>query len=186
MNRVRQFVSKILLVKSVVFGVLMLLLLIRSFFTADVVSMELAGKRVELASAHGMFVYTASADGLDAIDFDQAVRKYRARRPSAVMDDLLLRSTTTVFGFSWETRPQRTTGRGLELTATAPHWAMILLGSSTAILWLIRRQIRQWGSTPGPTAWCVTCQSEQPTTNGLCERCGGRAVQLNTVPSSSY
>lgn len=162
-------ISSILLVKSFVFGSLILVVWVRSYFVADMLEARVGETSASLSSASGVIVYRAIATGSNEVDLRQMTREYRSEEPQSVLASLPADRT---LGFSYHTQPLRASGAGLELTLTIPLWLFFLLGSSTAIIWSARRYFHHLAAPPEQFSWCVRCQCEQTRAASQCAECG--------------
>lgn len=172
----RKLISTILLVKSFVFGALVLGIWGRSYFVSDSISVHVGMKSTSITAADGLIVYRAAADGEDAIRLEQMTRKYITDEPKNVIAALPGGGSNVSMGFSYDKRPMFETGQGLLITATIPCWLLFLLGSSKAIFWLARRRMSKAIAPVLENVWCVRCQCEQPAQEHQCVRCGSPVV----------
>lgn len=165
--------SSVLLVKSFVFGTLILGVWVRSYFVADTIHVSVGESGTSVSAAKGVIVYRAVADGSNNIRLETMKRQYLTREPAELIASLPgdgLESAT--LGFSYDRRPLYASGTGLAMTITIPLWLFFLLGSSKAIIWSARRYVRHATAPPVQFTWCVQCQCEQAYQASQCSRCG--------------
>jgi hypothetical protein len=165
-------ISNLLLVKSFIFGTIILCVWVRSYFVSDTLKVTVGQKSTSLAAADGLIVYRAAADGENEIRLEQMTRRYSREEPARVIAKLPGGGEDVRFGFSYSKQAMWESGRGLVVTVTIPCWLFFILGSSKAIIWLSRRGVHKATAPALKYAWCARCQCEQPAEAAQCKRCG--------------
>jgi hypothetical protein len=163
-------ISKLLLIKSIVLGLLVLGVWVRSYFVADTLAVNAGAKSASVACARGIVIYTATADGTNSISLPQMNREWWHEDPNYVLARSMPADDVVRLGFS-SVHSYNAMG-GLSVTITVPLWFVFPLIASRAIFWLARRGADWYLRTPRSTGWCAVCQFDAPSVNNHCVRCG--------------
>jgi hypothetical protein len=143
---------------------------VRSYFVSDTFGVTAGAKSASLACAQGILIYTATADGTDALSLARLTSQWSHDDPQRVLEISMPGGNDVRLGFSC-TRSMRATGE-LSLTITVPLWFVFPLIAGRALFWLARRSANWYLKVPRATGWCAVCQCDALSVNNHCARCG--------------
>jgi hypothetical protein len=164
-------ISKLVLIKSIVLGLLVLGVWVRSYYVCDTFWVTSGAKSASLAWAQGILIYTATADGTDALSLARMTSLWTHDDPQRKLETSMPGANDVRLGFS-STRTMPSTG-GVSLTLTVPLWFVFPLIASRALFWLARCGVNWYLKAPRSTGWCAICQCDALSVNNHCVRCGG-------------
>jgi hypothetical protein len=158
-------------IKSVVIGVLVLLLWARSYVVGDSVIRGTDAQHIYLGSASGAviigFVHDGQPTQISAPWHREATLSPRTLLAQAEMGDS--QANQLRFGFNQHRfEPPR---RGMAVNIMLPHWLIFLLAMPSAIMWIVRRRKKRLANEI--RAWCPRCVREIPAQGDTCPDCGG-------------
>jgi hypothetical protein len=159
-------------IKSVVIGLLVLLLWARSYIVGDSVIRGTEAQHIHLGSAAGAviigFVHDGKPTQIAAPWHREATLSPKTLLTEAGMEDTA--SNRLRFGFNHHRVDPP--GQGLIVNIMVPHWLIFLLAMPSAILWVWRRRRRRLAQQ-SIRAWCPRCVREINVTGDTCPQCGG-------------
>jgi hypothetical protein len=159
-------------IKSVIIGVLILIVWVRSYFVSDAIIRGDSTQSIELVSASGRVLIQFVHDG-QPTRLRASWRLESSREPRSVAIAMPLENDLRGklgFGFSKErfTSP----APGMRVSIVLPHWVLFLLAIPSALLWLIRNS-RLRPRTGEAFVWCPRCLAEIRGSPSVCPRCRG-------------
>jgi hypothetical protein len=170
-----QLISRVLLFKSFLLGVLVLCLWLRSYHVGDAINFQSSEKSIRLASAKGLMIYRVEAVGSIDVALSDFHRNYKSYVPDSLIWELPV-DRRSKWGFSYSSESMFGDGTGLALYVTIPYWFLFFLLSSKAIVWMLFRPFRTDTDDDDDSPqmdWCPTCQADQPVKDNHCLTCGG-------------
>jgi hypothetical protein len=168
--------------KSLVVGLLILAMWVRSYSVGDLFRRGTATQFIELGSTAGTVIIKFGHDG-QKTRLDGTWSRVKSEEPHQLLTTNAAAAVNANADAPWHkagfgySREMITWPITLNVvTFLVPHWFMFLLAMPSAFLWLWRRlnRARSEGSVVvAPTAWCPTCQRELRNAVMVCPRCGG-------------
>ena len=161
-----------LAIKAAVFGLLILVLWVRSHFVADAFHKGNQAQYIELGSAAGTVIARFGHDG-NQTHLEGSWKHVRSEEPDTMLKEAKMEDGPwNKLGFGYNktliTNPQP----GVVVNVMLPHWLVFLLAIPSALRWLWK-----WSQKPkvytGGRSWCPSCVREIRGVVAKCPGCGG-------------
>ena len=163
-----------LALKAAVFGVVVLILWLRSYAVADSFRKGVEPQYIELGSARGAVIVRFGHDGNDT-HLVGSWRHVRAAEPADLLAEAgMYDSAWNRIGFGYTRQIVGSPPHGVIVNLMLPHWLVFLLAIPSAVRWVWRWSQKAAGSATGATiSWCPTCWREHRGALTHCPSCGG-------------
>ncbi len=162
-----------LAIKAAVFGVLILVLWVRSYLVADAFRKGNGAQYVQIASARGAVVTTFGHDGKKT-KLEGSWAHVRAEDPEVILKETNFSDTpANALGFGYSKNMIGNPPRGVVVNVMLPHWLAFLLAIPSALRWVWLWSQKPAVVRPGGKSWCPACVNEIRGIVEKCPRCGG-------------
>jgi len=168
-----RFIQGLLAIKSVLLGILIAAMWVRSHHTGDALRWGNKTQHIELGSADGSVIIRYANDGRAPADM-RLWEIWHADPPQIMLLRARLgESRLNQAGFGLTKEPGDA-GRGVVVNVMIPHFLLVLLAIPGPMIWVWhwyhrrRRRIKL-----GTMSWCPTCWREVEGIVYTCPECGG-------------
>jgi hypothetical protein len=163
----------ILAIKAALFGLLILVLWVRSYLVGDAFRKGNDTQYVEISSARGAVVTTFGHDGKKT-KLEGSWAHVRAEEPETMLKESAFSGTpANTLGFGYSKNIIGDPPRGVVVNVMLPHWLAFLLAIPSALRWIWRWSQKPSVVSAGGKSWCPTCVNEIRGVVEKCPRCGG-------------